>query len=268
MTDFEKKLAEELAQQSVEKLAAPAVLPLQAIGEAIAGHVKSWRWVHQGRLQNKMTDAEIDKAIREAADSVEEKIESIPEEQRQAPPLNIYGPAVQALGYTIDNSELREMFANLIAASMDSERVAGAHPSFVDIIRQITSDEAKILKLLSVKQHDVVGHVKFHVQPGDGSYTYIHKNVSTLPSRSGCTHLDMGTVYISNLLRLGLVDVPVNWWYSDSTLYAELEAWFSEWKKEYNEGAVSLEKATIRLTALGLQFVRTCIPNEEGEPHA
>lgn len=149
MSDFEKKLAEELAKQSIEKLAAPAVLPLQAVGEAIAGHIKSWRWVHQGRFLNKKSDAEIDQMIKNTIKSIEDKVELIQEDKLQAPPLQIYGPAIQALSYSIDDVHLREMFAKLLASSMDSDVAPDLHPAYVEILKQMNSNEALIFKFMS-----------------------------------------------------------------------------------------------------------------------
>ena len=79
--------------------------------------------------------------------SVAKKLENIPEERIQTPDPHVAGPALESLKYTGENESLREMFANLIANSMDSETAKKSHPAFVDIIKSMTSDEAKILKV-------------------------------------------------------------------------------------------------------------------------
>ena len=46
------------------------------------------------------------------------------------------------------NVNLRELYANLLATSIDSITAHEAHPAFVEIIRQLTPDEARIVKYI------------------------------------------------------------------------------------------------------------------------
>ena len=78
-----------------------------------------------------------------------QKLADRDEDSIQQPPLNIAGPAILNLTFTGETPSLREMYANLIAASMDTETAYTAHPSFVRIIEQLSPDEAKLLGLLS-----------------------------------------------------------------------------------------------------------------------
>ncbi|MFK7600838.1 DUF4393 domain-containing protein [Deinococcus sp. SM5_A1] len=149
MSDLEEKIASELVEQTVGALAAPAALPAQVIGEAIAGHLKGLRWIKQGRLKYKREDVEIDKLIAEEVLSLEEKIGTISQERFQTPELQVYGPAVNALSYTIEDENLREMFTNLLTKAMDSETINVALPAYTEIIKQLSSDEAKILNALA-----------------------------------------------------------------------------------------------------------------------
>ena len=77
---------------------------------------------------------------------VERKLEGLPEDRRMEPSLVISGPTVEALRFAGQTSELREMFANLLATAIDADTAKNAHPSFVDIIKQLSPDEARILK--------------------------------------------------------------------------------------------------------------------------
>jgi len=64
------------------------------------------------------------------------------------PPLSIAGPLVFNLIFTQEEADLKEMYASLLASAMDPGE-SDAHPSFVSIIQQLTSDEARILKYLA-----------------------------------------------------------------------------------------------------------------------
>jgi hypothetical protein len=68
----------------------------------------------------------------------------------------------QAAGYSLkikymdDDNVLYELFEELLARSIDSERIDEAHPSFIHIIAQISHDEAIILFELKKYDFEVV----------------------------------------------------------------------------------------------------------------
>ena len=70
-------------------------------------------------------------------ETLKETSKILPENIRE-PQLNILGPAIEASKYYIEDDELRSMFSKLIAASMDTSKLDIAHPSFVEIIKQMT----------------------------------------------------------------------------------------------------------------------------------
>lgn len=80
---------------------------------------------------------------------VEEKLAKIPNEQRKAPDPEIAVPLMQALTYTAQNETLREMYLNLLANSMDINKEKDVHPSFVELIKQMNSLDAKVFERLA-----------------------------------------------------------------------------------------------------------------------
>ena len=56
-------------------------------------------------------------------------------------------PALQALTYSLDDELIREMFANLLAADMNAETKKDAHPAFVELIKEMTPADARVLKI-------------------------------------------------------------------------------------------------------------------------
>ena len=54
-------------------------------------------------------------------------------------------PVIQAMSYSIDNDELRNLYANLLAKSMQKDTKDSVHPSFVEVIKQLSPFEAKLL---------------------------------------------------------------------------------------------------------------------------
>jgi hypothetical protein len=93
--------------------------------------------------------AEMRTRVAELEERVDRKLEAVPAERLVSPPATIATPA--ALQYALlgdgpEVAELREMFENLLAASIDRDTAASVHPAFVSMISQLTPDEARILK--------------------------------------------------------------------------------------------------------------------------
>ena len=75
-----------------------------------------------------------------------EILRDVPPERIETPPASVAGPVLEATRFTAEQAELREMFARLLAAAMDSDTCRSAHPAFVEIIKQLSPDEARILQ--------------------------------------------------------------------------------------------------------------------------
>ena len=80
---------------------------------------------------------------------LQETINEIPKENRVEPDIQIVAPALEASKYYVEKEELRKMFVNLIAASINSDKVASVHPIFNDIIRKLSSTDALLFKAVA-----------------------------------------------------------------------------------------------------------------------
>ena len=72
-------------------------------------------------------------------------VEKVPEERRIEGHPQLVGPALEKLRYVDETNIIAELFVNLLARSIDRERVSEAHPAFATIIGQLSSDEALVL---------------------------------------------------------------------------------------------------------------------------
>jgi hypothetical protein len=84
-------------------------------------------------------------------EGVAQRLKSRPEENLKTPDPEIAVPLMQTLSYTAQNETLREMYLNLLANSMDKLQEKNVHPSFVEIIRQMNTLDAKLFKVLAPK---------------------------------------------------------------------------------------------------------------------
>lgn len=142
------------------------------------------------------------KALLDFKNSLEGHVAAIPDERLCEPKLSIVGPALEASKYYFEEPELREMFAKLIAASMDTETTQSVHPSFAEIIKQMSPLDAQNFALFT-HQFPVVEYYK--TKRGSDSRVTLLSNVFLGNEKQ--TDLEMQSTSLSSLARLGLVQI-------------------------------------------------------------
>ena len=83
---------------------------------------------------------------------VAEKLKDIPEKDICTPDPTVAGPVLEALKFAGHKENLREMYANLLAKSLNKNTTDKTHPSYVEVIKQLTVEEALLLQLLAKKE--------------------------------------------------------------------------------------------------------------------
>jgi hypothetical protein len=206
--------------------------------------------------------------IREFVSSkVAERLANTPAEDIVSPKPNVAGPALESLRYTGHESSLSDMYANLLAASMDKKTAQGAHPAFVEIIRQLTPDEAKLVGLFVVDIPFPLIDVRWQYRnPTDGRTggKDILVNYSHLGLLAGCEYPQMMPSYLDNLCRLGLADIPTFYQYTGKGVYdalesdAEVKKIMSAFNADANRSPV-IDRKGLRISQLGFQFANICV---------
>lgn len=79
--------------------------------------------------------------------SLDSKLSKIPPENLTEPQIYLLGPIFEASKYYYEKAEFREMFACLAAASCDTKKLPSVHPSFIEIIKQLSSFDAQLLSM-------------------------------------------------------------------------------------------------------------------------
>ena len=154
-------------------------------------------------------------------DCVQKRIESIPDEELCEPPKNIVVPAIISNSYT-DSEELRLMYANLIANSMNKQQKHPAHPAVVEIIKQLTPSEALLLKSSKILT-DTTPFCQIRYQKKSSFGNYSHHNLASnniirkfnegvtafkyyIPSLKNIPVPDL-QIMMDNFIRLNLIEV-------------------------------------------------------------
>lgn len=198
---------------------------------------------------------------------VADRLKNVPPEDIISPKPNIAGPALESLRYTGHESSLSDMYANLLAAAMDKSTASGAHPAFVDIIKQLTPDEAKLIGLfVNSTPFPLISCRKEYKIPTPektGGMEVI-VNFSLLGDIAQCEFPHLTPSYIDNICRLGLAEIPAMYQYTGAGVYDPLENALLiqaiklqiEQDPEFN---FSIERKGLRVTELGKQFARICV---------
>lgn len=198
---------------------------------------------------------------------VTERLKNVPPENIVSPKPNVAGPALESLRYTGHEESLSDLYANLLAASMDKATSNGAHPAFVEIIRQLTPDEAKLVSLFLREMPFPLLNVRWEFkeqteEKRGGKDVLV--NFSLLGEAAGCEFNHLVPAYIDNLCRLGLAEVPAMWAYMSPSVYDSLEKSpvivAVKSQIELNpEFKANVERRGLRVTELGKQFAHICV---------
>ena len=198
VTDLVKPVYHDLAQPTVREVGMFA-------GESVRAILLPIRKAIDGYTE----------VVESLSEKVSQKLRVIPAERFASPPANVAGPILEAVRFVPLESPLHDLYANLLAKSMDAATASSAHPAFVAIINQLTPDEARILAFLS---HGVdvpilsVTDEDPERNPATGrTWTTVLRNFTLVGADAGCTAPHLGTAYLDNLARLGVLE-------ADSTL--------------------------------------------------
>lgn len=257
MSDTKEKLIEQaggVLEKAYDDIAHPTAKSvgntLSLVPRTVGVWLGKWeKWVINGEESIKLT-----------AQAVHDKAAQIPEEKLSEPEAYVAVPAIQQLSYCYDSEELREMYANLLASSMNIDTKYDVHPSFVDIIKQLTPDEAKLLKKLSSQNDypliDVVLRKK------DGGYVTLVHNFTNI-AENVCDCPSEIFAYLDNFERLKLIAIPNGVYLITEALYKPLKEHVSIkglLNRTVNEGEkIEIEKGKFELTAFGKNFIKVCL---------
>lgn len=250
--DQTKGVAVELYKDVVRPIAKPVGEILGFLPRSIKLALSGWeKWLING-----------EETIRLTADSVREKMQALPVEKLVAPEPYVAIPAMQQLSYCVNNEELRELYANLLVSSMNADKKWQVHPAFVDIIKQLTPDEAKFVRNLSpnVSQNNALIDARLeNEKTGSGStiisnFTNVGLDKVDLPENI-CS-------YIDNLERLKLIQIPPTMYLTNKDLYQPLinhPLMVNSLPEHLPDGVkIGYKYKTFCLTNFGVEFIKIC----------
>lgn len=195
-----------------------------------------------------------------------DKLKNVPLEDIVTPPSYIGIPALQAISYCMDNDELREMYAELLKTAMNIQTTENVHPTYVEIIKQMSPYDAIIFKKL----------VEVLVQPCMGvSYRNIATGAS-YPIQDIVAFVDLEKyplvptqIALENLERLRLIEINKKSKYADTAAYTCIRNNMKKTVEHFirdnadklpvNEYEVVYNEYLIMIRGFGQFFARACL---------
>lgn len=187
---------------------------------------------------------------------VTEKLEQrgVKEEDIVTPDPDIAVPTIEAMRYT----KLKNECANLLATSMLKSKAYNVHPSFVEILKQLTPDEVKVLNQLPVNPYPHPFIYLKRVLPESKGDVKLGAHFGDLAKKSLVEYPQKMETYMNNLERLGIIEFGVGSHLTEASRYDEClsDPYVKEVLARSTEtNTFDYDKTFFRYTALGIDFI-------------
>lgn len=206
-----------------------------------------------------------DIALTENLERYRRKLGDTPEDEVCAVTPEVGVPILEKLSY-VTNEQLSEMYIELLAKASQKQSVNVAHPSFVNIINNISPDEAILMR--SIRFTDGIPYVEVRSpqQNDPHSWTTLHPMVLAPTQLSKLMYPTNGAAYVSNLSGLGIFDVVSDRWLAGENIYEPLEehARAIYPAEDYDEKGVTIKfsRRAISVTPFARLFFRACFSDK------
>lgn len=238
--------------KTIEEVDKTSALVMRAIHAALSPLEK---WV----LQKEYNLAETKKLL-------EEKLKDTPTENIITPPSYVAVPAMQSIAYCMDNIQLRDMYAELLAHAMNSKTVNNVHPTFVEIIKQMSPFDALVFKELTNTLVQPCLSIKYMNKSTKASYPVqdivAFSDLDVFP-------LVPTQIALENLERLKLIEINKSSKYSKAEKYKDLRysvrkvvnAFVEDNKQNFdtNDYQIIYDEFVILIRGFGQFFARSCL---------
>lgn len=197
--------------------------------------------------------------VAETEKLLEQKLKNVDEEKIVSPESYVAVPAIQAISYSMNSDELRNLYANLLAKAMVISTKDEVHPSFVEIIKQMSPLDSIIFKEIMQRQVNPILYLT--MENSDGAFNTFMTNVTDINLASQ----NLISVSIDNLARMKLIQIPEDGFYTNDKIFDSIfETDYYKKQKEIHPKTVdgfkfSYVKKMIEKTNLGKLFYEICV---------
>jgi hypothetical protein len=199
---------------------------------------------------------------------VASKLANVPEAEIKCPPADLAVPLLESVRLKGESAELIELYAQLLASAMQARDDRIPHPAFVEVLKQLSSDDARVLRTLYLKS--ATPYLLLAHAAGNDRITVVERCFTELHEESGTELRSRVIVALDNLERLGLIELLLRSELPDDSLYDDLEqSARTALKREVHhessdQDQTRISRGTILLREFGTSFCRSCMEGEGG----
>lgn len=188
-----------------------------------------------------------------------EKLKNVDPNKIVSPEPYVAVPALQAISYSMDNYQLRNLYANLLANSMNSDTKNNVLPCFVEIIKQLSPLDAQVFQYIYSHEINPLIHLKQSFTKDKG-FNILVRNVTLI----NLAPVSQIAICIDNLTRLNLIEVPADGSYTQKShydsfrtldIYKHYLAMFSN----TSSSELKIDEKVILKTEIGKLFYDICV---------
>jgi hypothetical protein len=174
----------------------------------------------------------------------------------------------------VTNEDLANLFTNLLVNASLVEGSRHAHPSFINVIKSLGFDEAKVINYLS-KNPDGIIYIRYErVSHSTGSSIPLSLKINNLYKLVPLDFIENKEFYTNNLMNLGIIENVNTFQTSRENEYQELANELKELESDYeklieeinqkenpkgNSQYLLVNRGRYRLSRYGDEFVKSVI---------
>lgn len=212
--------------------------------------------------------AEYEHGLEAFKKGLDSKLDEIPPQNLVEPKLQVVGPAIEDAKYCVESETIRELFENLIARASDSRFQTKVHPSFSQIIKQLSPLDAENLQCFKPNCKYPIVEYQLKSQK-NGSYVTVQTNIF-LENPNIKDDFNQQALSLASLEQLGLITIRYDEWITNDSVYNPFEktSYYIDLQEQVQRkkrmlGIVlnlpDIQKGVVYLTPLGSSFYEVCI---------
>lgn len=240
----------------------------KSIGEGLEGIVN----YVMGPLRRLNVTSE--KSYQDFVNKLNTKTESIPDENRDTSKFGLALKTMEDSRYQIEEEDMREYFANLLAGLIDNRKNSNASPRFSTILSELTTADADLLSKISLKSVQPTASLRIQKRNGNG-ITFVNDLILFDPLEPDSANPIIETLQSYGLIEIrpqvGLTDeknIEIYNQFESSHFYKSMTESIKEYYKadpffKDSEFDIKCIRGSIKITTLGQQFCSMVFSNED-----
>lgn len=261
----------ELPNETIDKIYDDAFHPaVSEVGNALGVLTRAIRsaldpleiWLLKRDYNKKQVESELEKSL-----------SPVDPERIVSPEPYVAIPALTAISYSMSSKELCSLYANLLAKSMVTDTKENVHPAFVEIIKQLSPNDALVFKVCATRRTIPAAYLSIvmkqkglHIVGSAPVQRFVLDLVADIVIAS--ISEEQIRVSLDNLIRIGLIklndfsleDGSSYSFVQSSEIYSELSNEFKRLNsEEQTADYIRTDRKCISITSLGSHFSAICV---------